>query len=732
MLNFNQKNKKSKASHIQMVRDYVNFSASEHYNEHKAQLIQLQNAYLGLVDEKEQIAISSTTKPYGYSYGLEYMIYPLIESKIERIVSIYMKRPLLDKAYVKDKKSIHKKLSAKVDMLMEEMYREKHEALKEQGLEIETDNPQIDLPEDVEEDFTKNYKTISEEITNAILHIFLKVRKNQQLIPELLRNYLIFEECRVVCDQKQGHPHWRSDHPIDVVSDINGYSKVQRDHDYYVTNVYMSYNEIINKFNLTKSEKNSLKALFDGIENPRIDNKTLFGGVDDKGWLVTEDNINKIAVVCMNWKSEENINLRFFKNQKGEEGFAKMGKKDRERKNDRIETIEKFEPRHCYMIGPQLCLSWGVTEERLSYIEEPLNCELNPTSLIGNTGYGNRKIRSVASKLIKLQKYASDILFEIRIAMKRNNGRVLLYDTSQIPKVFTKGKESAINRVMHHAKKDQFLFINSQDRNVRNGFNQFTSLDLSTRNLINDLIGGLAMVEDLADKFIGLSPEVQGNASKYSAATTTERNAMAGITRLETYFQPFDNFIQAALEKMILVAKQIYEKNEVIHYIKGEFEQKFITIMSDFFDEDIGIYLGDSAKNQEAKEIINRAAELALGNPQTPDMLLDLVRILNKDNATEAEAILERSFQALNKIREENQKAMQEIENNKLQQQAQKDAEDAQLKREGFDNNIDVAEIYVRGKDNENRTKVDSQERMKLADIEKEMLMNNRETSKNQ
>lgn len=723
---------KGKKFHMNHVIEYVGFCASEHYSEHKAQLVSLQNAYLGIATAEEQKAILSTTKPYGYSYGMEYVIYPLIEQKIERIISIYMRRPLLDKAYVKDKKSVHKKLSAKIDMLMEEMFRDYHEELKQQGVDIETDNPDIELPDNVEEDFKKNYKTASEEITNAILHIFLNVRKNKQKIPELLRDYLIFEECRLVCEEKQGHPHWRRDHPIDVVSDLTSYSKVQRDHDYYVTNVYMGENEILNKFKLSSKEKQELKRLFQGIDDTGVDNKNLFGGIDDKGWILTEDNTNKIAVVCMHWKSPEEVKLKFFKDKNGEEGFKKLGPKDRERNNDEIETVDKFEPRHCFMIGPTLCLSWGISDERLSYIEEPLNCELNPTSLVGNTGYGGRKIRSVASKLFKLQRYASDILFELRVAMKRNNGRVLLYDTSQIPKVFTKGKDSAINRVMHHAKKDQFLFINSQDRNVRNNFNQFTSLDLSTRNLINDLIGGLSIIEDLADKFVGITPEVQGAGNKYSTATTTERNAMAGLTRLETYFQPFDNFVQASLEKMVLVAKQIYEKNQVIHYIKGEFEQKFLTIMEDFFGEDIGVYLGDAAKNQEAKEVINRAAEIALGNPQTPGMLLDLVRILNKDNATEAEAILERSFEAMEKLAAENQKAAQEAQQAQTQAEVAKNQEEAQLKREGYDKDRDVAEIYVQGKMGENRNKIDSQERMKLADIEKDLLQNELESRENQ
>ena len=154
----------------------------------------------------------------------------------------------------------------------------------------------------------------------------------------------------------------------------------------------------------------------------------------------------------------------------------------------------------------------------------------------------------------------------------------MVYDASQIPKHFLKsgGHGNAINRVMHHAKKDGFLIINSEDKKSRNQFNQFTSLDMSTKGLMADLFNTLALIEDLSSKFIGISPQREGNIQKYDSVGGNERSVAQSTARTEIYFTPFESFVEVVLERILMKAKYVFEEGEIVEEIVREYNLKSI------------------------------------------------------------------------------------------------------------------------------------------------------------
>lgn len=386
------------------------------------------------------------------------------------------------------------------------------------------------------------------------------------------------------------------------------------------------------------------------------------------------------------------------------------------------------------MVGPQVVLDYGVIEERNSRIDDLKKDKILAVGLRRNYPNGFNIIRSAASKLKQLQDFASEILFEIRLAMRRNNGRVMVYDAAQIPKHFLKSGNynNALNRVMHHAKKDQFLIINSQDRNSKYAFNQFTSLDMSTKGLMQDLFNALALIEDLASKFLGVTPQREGNIKQYDTVGGNERSIAQSTARTEIFFQPFEAFVQVVLENIIMKAKHVYKPGEVTPYIFGDNKTKFLRIDESFMNEDIGIYIGDSHKEQKRKAIIDRAAEIGLQNAQTPQMILDMVKILNADFSTEAEKILERATIAMDKLRQENLQAMIESEQVKQQGENERNKENNKTKLDIKDKDVEIALMKERGSTLRNNTNADTQKKIKAAEIEEKYVNSIRNNSSSQ
>src|SRR5690606_36438657 len=120
------------------------------------------------------------TSPYGFSLGLHWVAYPLIESKLEQLVGEYMVRELRKKSYVINKRARSKKLDAIFNLITESILREQNQKLEQSlGFVPETANPDMELPEDVDEFISSDFKTESEETSDIILEVVLEANKEK-------------------------------------------------------------------------------------------------------------------------------------------------------------------------------------------------------------------------------------------------------------------------------------------------------------------------------------------------------------------------------------------------------------------------------------------------------------------------------------------------------------------------------------------------------------------------
>lgn len=710
---------KTKEWHMDHINGYVGYSSSASYTDERKDIMKYYRAYNAELNEEELALTKSVTCPNGNDLGQEYIVYPLIQSKIEQIVGEFMRRPSRRKAYVMDKRSKAKKLEEKLKMVSEEIMRELTESMQgDLGFTPETEGQDMELPVDIEEFFEKDYKTIEEEVTDALLKYFLDVNKEKEKLRHLFTDYAICDRAHATVEKKDGNTTLRKIHPLDCDYSLDPYKVVQDNHEYFFENYYLTENEIYNSFtSLTQSQKDDVKATFSALGDSDGSNDT------SDGWFRSSNKSYRMRVVVAKWKSRKRVSIKKSVSKNTGEVFNKKLPEDyKPRKRDNIEHIDGEMPRFCIMIGPDLCLDWGLMSERYSRVDSNWTCVLPIVSIVRDNTIGSSKIKSIAAKLYQLQSMASEILFEIRLAMKSaGDSRVLVYDAAQTPKDFVsrEGFEGGLNRVLHHIKKDKLMIINSKEKGRdKNTFNQFTSLDLSSKGGLQDLFTGLGMIEDLASNFIGMSPEREGQVGQYQTATGTDKAIRGSSTRTEIIYTPFDDFVQTLLERVVMKMKYDYEESEVIQYVFGDMKTKFLTVFKEFFLADIGIYLADASKDQEVAERIDRAAELAVQGTNTPDMMMGLIEVFEGETAAEKKQVFERILKSLEEVRAENQKAMQEQAAAEAEKAEQDRLDDIALKREAFQNNLDVALIYKDGKSSDNLQNNATKERIKAAELD--------------
>ena len=707
--------------HKEHASNFVAYSLTDGYNDQRKEILKLYRAYNAELSEEELELTKAITCPHGFDLGTEYVVYPLIQSKIEQIIGEFIQRPLRRKAYVVDKKSKNKKFDQKLQMMAEQMMQEVNKNMEaDLGFKPETQNPDMEIPENIEE---HDFKTIAEEVADSILNIFLDVRKEKSKFKQLFTDYCISDRAHAVLDKKHGFTTARKVHPLDATHDIDPYKVVQNDHEFFIENYYLTENEIYNTFpDLTKFQKEEVRKTFDSLDSLNVNNsqsEELSTSKMAHGWFQTSNKTFRMRLVSMMWKSRKRVSIKVSKG-KDDKTFYKKVKEEEIRSKDKVENIDGEMPRFVIMLGPELVLDWGVMDKRYSHIDDPYSCQLPVISIIRDNTIGTSLIKSVAAKLYQLQQIASEVLFEIRIALKSaGDSRVLTYDAAMTPKEFSVGSyENGLNRVLHHIKKDKFMVYNSKQKGTPTNSKPFDSLDLSQKGAIQDLFNGLAIIEDLASKFVGISPEREGTVGQYQTATGTDKAIRGSLARTEVIFTPFDEFIQGLLEKVILKAKQDYEKGEVIHYIFGEMKTKFLTMFEDFFLADYGLYLSDARKDKEASDRIDRAAEMALSNANAPEMALGLIDVFEGESASDKKKIFQKMLDSMEKIRQESAKAAQAAEEAKLASEKAVRDQNMIKAREGNVTEKEVATIYANSKNIDGVMKATSAERIKAAELE--------------
>lgn len=238
---------------------------------------------------------------------------------------------------------------------------------------------------------------------------------------------------------------------------------------------------------------------------------------------------------------------------------------------------------------------------------------------------------------------------------------------------------------------------------------------------MSELMQMLALIEDLADKISG----VRSGQNPYQKAATAEINYEQDTDRIEEYFGVFDTYFETVLERLLLKAKHVYKENDTFSYFAGDNRQKFLTIFPDFFVNDYGLSIADNRREYEKKRRMDEMAGNTFSNAGSPQLIRDLLKIWNSESVTEAEGILERGLNALEKIREENMKAAQQQAELAAKTEADK-LERLQLQHEQkMENNIEVASIYANNNADGIREKEINANLREMAKIEKDLKISN-------
>lgn len=724
--------------HLKHAYAFFNHTSSQVYNDRLKEMQELSYAIVGKPSTKQaQIIQKTLTQQYGEDFQVPFEIYPLIEQKLEEAIGHYRLRPLRTKTSVINRTAVSSKLEEIVDRISEAAHREINQKLSEEtGVDLETSNPDIEVPElDKVDEFIGTYRTESEKIGELVLDYVLNAKGEKEKIYLALGFYLGFGDVSFFIEEKNGNPSLYLPHPSECYCDKLPTDDIHDDVEIAVLDQWFTQNEILNKFDLDDKEKEKLEELF---KNPQptfsINNELTF----DKGAFIQNMNgMQRCRVVSLYWKSRRKLEFNEYENKKTKKKEArkipsKIKAKDKKRiiDNDQLEVVDVENIRHITMLGPDLVLSWGTLTDQLTSIGDPRKRFIPYVRITSDNALRTGEVRSMARKLKFLQDLASEVLWEIRFNIRQIDGNVLVYDTSMFPKELfgdigrtPAQANKALNKIQRLLKKERIMFINSKDKRSNH---YASSVNVSQKGRIQDLMQMFGLIESLADKISGI-PSRQEN-QVYQKATVAELQAQNTTSRLEEYFGPFEAGIERVFNYLVAKGQQIYKKNDILSYIGGDKTQKFIQITESFANDDLGVKFVNNRKDFESKQMIDQTASRMMSGTDDMNIIIGMLDVFDSENYEEAKQILQKYQSQLEESKKAANEALQQQEQAKLQAEKEKEDRmyaDKQLDRESKER---IEQWKLDGKADSDRVREENANARKAAEIDQK----NQETKKPQ
>jgi len=684
-----------------------------------------------------QADYSYLTEQYGLTYPARLVNYPIITPKIDLLLGEELRRPLDMKVSTVNKEAVVRKHDHKVSLMMRELLDEFHEEFKEkEGIDIIEQGQGIPVPEDIELYMKYNYREMIEETAQDGLEYIVNRYNIKDIFKEGFRDLLVTGKEFFKLEISNGDPIARRVDPRTIVYDYSVHSDYLENASWVGEERWLTINEIndIYKDYLTKDdllELDKMRHLYKGGDVNHYN--TYFEWVN-----VGHGKETKIRVINAEWKSLRAIKFKLSENKfNPSRPFRKMVKDTyKPRKGENIQTKWVDDVWEATKIGGKILVKAQRRDNQVRSIDDPGKTPLSYVGCIKNNTTGNPV--SLVDLLDNIQMLYNIVVYQIELAMARSGGKAVVYDTSQLPTNL--GMD--IQTVLYHLKTDGIIPINSKDEgNQVSTFNQFQQIDFTLSQSVQQLINLKVMLEDMAGQVSGVTRQREGAVEQYEYVGNVQRSVIQSSTITESWFYSHGEVKQKVLEGLCNLMKIAWANGKKAGMILGDGAYKFLNAMPSIALQDYGVYVGDSGKDDAMRQVVQQLAQTALqaGNID----LLNVIKILKADTMTEAEKILERGMDEMQKQQQATaQQQMQEQQALAEQKQAEFESE-AQLKqidneaklqvaKIGADSRIEVANIQSETDRDIHDAKEQSEMTKKLADhhISESEKENDRENKK--
>tara|TARA_R110001599_G_scaffold161369_3_gene349912 strand:- start:4439 stop:6703 length:2265 start_codon:yes stop_codon:yes gene_type:complete len=675
------------------------------------------NIYNGHVDVDEYRYV---TEQYGAAYPAKLVNYPIISPKIDLLMGEDISRPLQKRVTTINKSATVRKIDHRIAIELKKYINEQLEEMKEKApADIDLKIDQIPMPEDVERYMMYTYKEAVEEVVEDGLEYVINKYNMKDVFKSGFRDMLVTSKQFYKVYIKNGDPFLRRVDPRNVIYDTNSESDFLDDAQWIGEERWLSVNEILDEY-AEVLKKDDIALIEDMSRVNSLNAANVYN--QDFEWLDwNETTGSRVRVVTCEWKSIKPIKYKVSENKYNPEKPFKKIVPDgyKRRKGDQIETRYIDDIWEGTKVGGVVLVNCRRRPNQVRSVDDYGSTPLSYVGVIRNNSTG--RPQSLVDLLHNIQMLYNITMYNIELAMARSGGKAVVYDVAQLPTNI--GMD--IQDVMYHLKNDGIIPINSKDEgNQMASFNQFQQIDFTISQSISQLFNLKLMLEETAGQISGISRQRAGAINTSEYVGNVQRSVQQSALTTETWFFMHNETKKRCFERLANLMKLAWKDGHKAATILGDGAHKILSVMPGEINlNDYGVFVGDTGKEQSDKQIINQVAQAAMQSGKAG--LLDVLKVLKADTATEAEHTLERAMKVMAE-QQQQQMAMQQ-QQAEMQEQARnaEHARNLELEQVRVGGKVKVAELETEAKkkiadirDDGDRDISDMKEKAKLAGMQ--------------
>ncbi len=521
-------------------------------------------------------------------------------------------------------------------------------------------------PKEVKRYMEREYQDPAEVLGNQLLQYFIQKEQLPRKFNEMFFHGMVSAKEIGYVGIVNNEPVVKTVNPLRFTCDVNGELTFIEDGEWAACEYRMSPSQVVSQFNkeLTKEEIQKLYEAHSKFVN------------QSSGWfssreMMGEQEDDTIRVLHCVWKSLRMIKfLTYLDEQQVPQTMlvSEDYKLNKEAGDLAIDVEWIPEVYECWKIGTDIYKQMQPIPGQFRDMDNLYNAKLPYYGAIHDCVNSNPT--SLVDRLKVYQYYYNIVMYKLEMLLATDKGKKILMNINAIPDT----DEIDIKKWQYFLETTPIVYFNPDEegKGYQDANTIAKELDLSLASDISKYIELAEYLRKQAGISVGVTDQVEGQIGPNEAVTNTKQSLIQSSHILEPYFDLHNTVKRNILQALLDTAKICYAQKEPkkLSYILDDMSRQSLTIDPMVLDNaTLGVFVSNSSKAEEAKDVIRQLTHAALQNQKVE--LSDVISVIRQDGIVEAEETL--------KLAEAQRK---EFEQQMQQQQIQAQTEEGEKQRE--------------------------------------------------
>lgn len=647
------------------------------------------------------------TNPYGVNeeFPARMENYNIITPKLKLLEGEEIKRPFNFRVVAVNSDAVSQIEEKKKEMLLQYLESQFEQELQAQGINIQNPTGQVQTPPEIEKYMGYSQADMREETANNLAKYLIKHQNLEYKFNKGFKDGLISASEIYFVGIESNTPVCENVNPLDFDFDKNPDLDFIQDSQWASHTKYCTPSEIIDTYYDDLSE-NDVDMLDRGGMGGSMGASILPEGPATGPLIpVTYSNPNLgntmrngfIRVTRVEWKSLRKIGFLTYYDDEltSQEKIVDETYKAVKENGETVEWAWINEVWEGTKIGKDIYVRIKPKTVQYRSIDNPSLCKLG---YIGTIYNDRNSIPTSIVDLVKHHQYLYNIImYRLELEIAKAKGKKMVMDIAQIPR----SQDIDLEKWMYYFDTLGIAFINSFEEGKGkfagqvSAFNQFTSIDMSLSQSVQQYINILIKLEDMVSDLMGVTKQRQGSITSSETVGGVERSVTQSSHITEPLFYVHNEVKKHVLTQLIESAKIAYPAGKKINFLLDDTQRMFLTVNNEFLNADYGIFVTNSAKEIQALSDLKQLANQAISSGMIT--LKEAVTIIQSESISEVKNIIITAEKDKQAEVQQQQQHEQELQQQQAQAAAalQKEKDDRLDQREYIKGEIDKQKAAI-------------------------------------